>query len=59
MAKTRILNGGIELGLLQIAEESGIALSETDVLRKEYLENLPKGEWLTLGKEGMVEVDHD
>lgn len=51
--RTKILNGGIELGFLQAAEKDGL-LSDEDKNRKEYLESLPKEVWLEIDETGFV-----
>lgn len=51
---TRIINGGIELGLLIAAQETGELLTQADVDRIEYLDSLPKGTWIA--SDGMQEI---
>ena len=53
---TRIVNGGIELGLLIAAQETGELLTQADVERIEYLDSLPKG---TIAFDGMQEIIDD
>ena len=49
---TKIKNGGIELGFLELAKESGIKLSEDEEERLKLLNSLPKNEWIDLDKNG-------
>lgn len=50
----QIFNGGIEAGLLALAEKDGL-LNEADKERLNYLESLPKMKWVTLDKNGQAE----
>ena len=55
MAMKSIMNGGLELGILQIVGDTN--LSESDKKRKAYLESLPKGKWIPLDENGMAISD--
>ena len=50
-----IMNGGIELGILQIVGDEN--LSDADKHRKAYLESLPKGKWIYLDDNGLAITD--
>lgn len=53
----RIMNGGLELGLMEaIGEEN---LSEESLKRKRYLDSLPKGKWITLDEKGLALSDEE
>ena len=51
--RKRIYNGGIEHGLLLAAKEDGL-LSESDEIQLNYLESLPKNQWLELDVNGKL-----
>lgn len=50
----QIYNMGIYGGILKIIKESGDTLSEKDEARLQYLESLPKNEWIDLDENGMA-----
>lgn len=50
----QIYNMGIYGGILKIIKESGDTLSEKDEAHLQYLESLPKNEWIDLDENGMA-----
>ena len=50
----QIYNMGIYGGILKLIKESGDTLSEKDEIRLQYLESLPKNEWIDLDENGIA-----
>jgi hypothetical protein len=53
----QIFNGGIEAGILQIVGREN--LNEVDIKRLDYLESLPKNQWINLDEKGKAITENE